>query len=399
MRILLINYEYPPIGAGAANATAYIARAMVRLGHQPVVLTAAYADLPGRSEQDGIEVIRVRARRTRADRSNLFEMATFVASAAVALPGVIRSRKPDGAIVFFSMPCGPLGLLGRWFANLPYVVSLRGGDVPGTEPNLARVYTVLGPLRRLVMRKALAVVANSSGLKEMSEAADSIGVLVIPNGVDTDYFRVSATGSARPFTFLFVGRFQKQKNLQLLLNAVAVLRSRADQRFRVILVGDGPLRQQLERTATELELGDVVSWHGWCRKQELLTRYQEADCFLNPSEYEGMPNTVLEAMACGLPVVASSVPGNDAVVVPHETGLLFESGSSADLVAAMAWMLGDPARARALGQAGRHRVELEFSWLNVAESYVGLLGGHAAGTADGDQAAEKRREPFGSTAR
>ena len=399
MRVLLINYEYPPIGAGAANATAYIARAMARLGHHPVVLTAAYADLPRRSEEDGIEVLRVAARRARADRSNLFEMATFVASAALALPSVIRSRKPDGAIVFFSMPCGPLGLLGRWFANLPYVVSLRGGDVPGTEPGLSRVYTLLGPIRRLVLRKALAVVANSSGLKELSEAADPVGVLVIPNGVDTEHFRVSATDSVRPFTFLFVGRFQKQKNLPLLLNAIAALRCQTDQRFRVVLVGDGPLRELLETTAAELGLGDVVSWHGWCRKQELLTRYQEADCFLNPSEYEGMPNTVLEAMACGLPVIASAVPGNDAVVSPHETGLLFESGSSGELVAAMSWMLGDPARARALGHAGRKRVEREFSWPRVAEGYVGLLAGRATGAEGQDQVTKGPPDPLESTAR
>jgi len=378
MRLLLVNYEYPPIGAGAANATAHIARALVTLGHRPIVLTAAYDSLPARDDVDGILVIRVPAKRARADRSNLFEMATYVASAALALPGVIRTEKPDAAIVFFSMPCGPLGLLARWLADIPYVVSLRGGDVPGTEPGLNFVYSLLAPMRRLVLRKAVAVVANSTGLKALSEAADPVEATVIPNGVDTDFFRPSSTRGDRPFTFLFVGRFQPQKNLPFLLQAAAALRREAVIPFRVVLVGDGPMRSELKRQSSALGLEDVVLWHGWCSKEKLLTHYREADCFLNPSLYEGMPNTVLEAMACSMPVVASNVPGNNAVVLPGETGFLFELSDLPQFVTMMCRLLAEPTMACTMGDTARTRVATDFSWKNVAQRYLGLLAGTGA---------------------
>src|SRR5688572_5706760 len=138
MRLLMINYEYPPIGAGAATATAEMARAAVALGHEVTVLTSAFGDNHGWREDLGVRLYRVNSGRARSDQSSMREMASFVLLAALALPGVVRRARPQGCIVFFSMPCGPLGLLFAWLARAPYIVSLRGGDVPGTEPQLDR---------------------------------------------------------------------------------------------------------------------------------------------------------------------------------------------------------------------------------------------------------------------
>ena len=148
--------------------------------------------------------------------------------------------------------------------------------------------------------------------------------------------------------------------------------------FRVVLVGDGPLRAELQQRSADCGLADIVTWCGWCSKEQLLVHYHAADCFVNPSLYEGMPNTVLEAMACGLPVLASNVPGNDAVVWPGETGFLFPLGDNARLVAAMLRLLGDPAMVRNMGDAARSRVGTDFSWKNVAQRYVELIAGPRA---------------------
>jgi len=92
MRFLLVNNEYPPVGAGAANATAHIARALVALGHRPIVLTAAYDALRARSDVDAVKVIRVPAKRARADQCNLFEMATYIAGRERAVSQFSRDR-------------------------------------------------------------------------------------------------------------------------------------------------------------------------------------------------------------------------------------------------------------------------------------------------------------------
>ncbi|MCA1481944.1 hypothetical protein I6F37_44210, partial [Bradyrhizobium sp. NBAIM08] len=99
------------------------------------------------------------------------------------------------------------------------VVSLRGGDVPGTERSLERVHRWLRPVRRMVLAKARAVVANSPGLAQLSMRADPIAVQVIANGVDLETFSPAGSPRAGEFRFLFVGRLNEQKNVGMLLEA------------------------------------------------------------------------------------------------------------------------------------------------------------------------------------
>jgi len=172
MRFLLVNYEYPPVGAGAATASQAIARALVDLGHDAVVLTGKYKGLAATAQDDGVTVRRVPSFRRALDHSGLFEMASFVLSAMVTVPALVRRHKIQAIIAFFSLPCGPIGLFARWRCGVPYLVSLRGGDVPGTEPSLQMVQRLLTPLRRAVLKNSVAIVANSDGLREMAEAAD-----------------------------------------------------------------------------------------------------------------------------------------------------------------------------------------------------------------------------------
>src|SRR5205085_88020 len=156
MRILLINFEYPPIGGGAATATAELARAATVLGHQVTVLTSGFGEMSGWAQEEGIKVCRVRSRRERPDRTSVREMASFVSRAALVMPSVIRLSRAESCIAFFSMPCGPLGLLFRLLSRQPYAVSIRGGDVPGNELQLARMHRLLKAIRRMALRKAMA---------------------------------------------------------------------------------------------------------------------------------------------------------------------------------------------------------------------------------------------------
>ena len=110
MNLVLVNYEYPPLGGGAGNATACIAHALARQGHAVSVVTGAYGDLQGIEHGNkDLRVIRLPCRRTRIDRSNYGEMLSFVIAAARVLPSIAREHRADGMIVFFSLPCGPLG--------------------------------------------------------------------------------------------------------------------------------------------------------------------------------------------------------------------------------------------------------------------------------------------------
>lgn len=370
MRILLINYEYPPVGGGGATATRAIAQSLCRAGHQVVVMTGRFGNLAHEQGEDGVVVHRIPSVRNKLDRSNIMEMFSFLVSGLFALPRIVRRHRIEGAIAFFSFPSGPIAWLDRILFRIPYVVSLRGGDVPGTEKSLGWIHRLLTPLRRAVVENAEAVVANSEGLQKLAEEADGRRVFLIPNAVDTKFFAPSplpVEGDA--LQILFVGRLQKQKNLAFLMQQLA---RRGAGSFCLHLVGDGPEMGVLKTLARDLKIDSSIVWHGWMPREELRARYWQADCLVNPSLYEGLPNAVLEAMACGVPVVASNVFGNYALVQNGSSGFLFDLNRPDDLLDALSRLV-DPDLRTAMSGAARRRA-LEFgSWDDVARQYVELF--------------------------
>jgi glycosyltransferase involved in cell wall biosynthesis len=371
MRLLLINYEYPPVGGGAATATAALAREFVRLGHKVVILTGRFRDLPAVSEEDGVRICRVRCLRQRIDRSGLLEMSSFLAAGLCSLPGLIKAHEIEAAIAFFSLPSGPIALFGRWMKGIPYIVSLRGGDVPGNESSLHVIHRMLAPFRRRVLQKSLAIVANSTGLQKLAEAADRFPVRVIRSGVDCDYFTPAKIGRPNEdnvLRILFAGRLHAQKNLHVVLQQLTRLPAHT---FEFHVVGDGPLKEGLTQRASALGLSGAVTWHGWLSRAEMPGMYQSSDCLVNPSLYEGMSNAVLEAMACGLPVLASKVAGNEELVVHGENGFLFELADREGVSSCLIQMRDADLRRRMSEKARATAVRL--SWKSTALQYLDAL--------------------------
>ena len=376
MRILLINYEYPPIGGGAATATQALGSCFIELGHEVAVLTSGIGDHVGEKMENGARIIRLDIRRARNDRASIAEMLGFLWRGALTLPRVYRSSRPDFAIVFFAVPCGPLG----WFLNLrykvPYIVSLRGGDVPGFLPELDRFHSILAPIRRRCLRRAQSVVANSPSLVELAQQADGGSVTMIPNGVDTDRFSPRTDRTPRNiFRFIFVGRLTAQKRLALTLQTFKRLHDQCANResLHLSVVGDGPLRSELEHAAAQLGIAEYVQWHGWLARELLCELYRDADCLIHASSIEGMSNTVLEGMASGLPIISSDGPGNRDIVIDGENGLVFPVDNADAFLEAMVSVTSDKDLLERLGRASRSRALNYHSWRAAAQAYSSLM--------------------------
>jgi glycosyltransferase involved in cell wall biosynthesis len=376
MRILCINYEYPPLGGGAGNATAHIAKEMVLLGAEVQVLTSAFEGFARLEQVDGFTIRRIPTVRRHEEKCAAWEMAVFMVSACLYVPMLARTFKPDAVIAFFGIPSGPSAWLCKAIHGIPYVVSLRGGDVPGFQPyDLARMHTLTGPLIRFLWQRAGAVVPNSAGLAALAKSFEPrCDYSVIPNGADTILFSPRNTErKPGPVRLFCHGRVVYQKGLDVLLAALGLLPP--DLSWELHIAGDGPQRPELENQANILGIADRVFFKGWMRRPELTVVMREMDIFAFASRDEGMPNAVLEAMASGLPVVATRITGNEELVVPEKTGLLVSSESPDELAVALSRLIQNEALRSAMGRSGRQKVEEEYSWASVAARYLALCDG------------------------
>ncbi len=373
-RFLLINYEYPPVGGGGGNATQQIGRALVERGARVTVLTAAQGDLPRRENDRGVQVYRIWAARRHQDRCSIPEMLMFLAHASITAPGLARQVRADAALVFFSLPTGPVGWWLKRRLGLPYVVSLQGGDVPGfLADELAVYHRLTAPVITKVWRDASAVIANSNGLANLArQFAPDVEIGMIPAGADLRAVTPPTVPTLEgPLRFLFVGRLVSQKGLDVLFRALSFLKDRTD--WTLTIAGEGPLKDELARAAQGLRLSEYIVFRGWLERDHLPAVYEDADVFVLPSRDEGMPNAMLEAMAAGMPVIGSRVAGIEEVVIDGETGLLVEPEDADGLASALKTLIEDRDKTFALGQAARKRVEDHYSWTMAAEEYLTLL--------------------------
>jgi glycosyltransferase involved in cell wall biosynthesis len=370
-RVLLINYEFPPLGGGAGTATAGIAREMVGLGAEVMVLTSRFRDMPAREMRDGFTIVRVPVFRRRVDRANPLEMITFLVSAAFALLPLTRRWRPDVSIAFFTIPSGPVAWLLKVLRGVPYVVSLRGGDVPGFEwaPEARRYHKLTAPLLRWIWRRADAVVANSNGLRDLAkQSTPELPIQVIPNGVELPTPAPLHPSTSQPH-LLTMGRLTQQKGIDILFRAMTQLR---DLDFALDIGGDGPDRALLENMARELGIEDRVNFLGWVPRDRIAQTFHNASVFVLASRIEGMPNVVLEAMAYARPVICTRVFGADELVEDGVTGVQIDIENEAQLADALRRLITDAHARGRMGAAGRARVESLFTWRRSAKMYLDL---------------------------
>jgi glycosyltransferase involved in cell wall biosynthesis len=169
---------------------------------------------------------------------------------------------------------------------------------------------------------------------------------------------------------LFVGRLVHQKGLDLLLKALRDLR---ELHWELTIVGDGVLRDELQASLDHFNISERVHFVGWQRDEDLVRYYQQANLFILPSRHEGMPNVILEAMASGLPVIASNIPGNEELVLYETTGLLFPTEDVDSLRGALHTLIQDPGQRASLGEASRRRVVENYTWRRTAQGYMDIF--------------------------
>jgi glycosyltransferase involved in cell wall biosynthesis len=254
------------------------------------------------------------------------------------------------------------GTPAAWLASVGRVIHTRHSMGVNLTGRQARVVNVLARLADhfVCVSRDGAARARSAGL-----GANKVGL--VWNGIDLARFR--ATGPCADGPAVTVARVNPEKDVANLVRAAAQV-SHTDTAFRVEVAGDGPCLPEVRRLAEELHVADTVRFRGVVR--DIPSLLAGASLFVLPSLNEGISLTLLEAMAVGLPVVATRVGGTPEAVEDGVTGLLVPPGDSDALASAIRRLRADPALARRLGAAGRQRVERHFDVVRMVRAYEAL---------------------------
>jgi glycosyltransferase involved in cell wall biosynthesis len=241
-------------------------------------------------------------------------------------------------------------------------------------------------LNKLLSRASARVIAVSDDIREDLVKHDGIDpekVSVVRNGIDVHRVDTALTREqararlgVRDDELLIgcVGRLEEQKGHRFLLEACAALKDDLGERLRLLVVGDGRLRQDLEHQAATLGVGATVSFLG--TRHDVPEILRALDIYVMPSLWEGLSIAMLEAMAAGVAVVISDVSGVSQALGNNEHGIRVAPGNAAALVDAIRSLAGQPSRRRALGMSARERVKAEFS-INAMMSQLTSIYEHA----------------------
>ena len=376
----MLNYEFPPIGGGGGNAHFQLLREYANKDNLKVdVLTCAAR--PGLSRErfaENVTIYKVGIHKKDLHLWKRAEVIEWLIKAGTQYRNMLKRDSYNLAHAFFGFPTG--WLCYRSSKKLPYIISLRGSDVPGEHARLKLDYKVLGPVFCAIWRNAAALVACSQGLKERAlRFLPSVSIEVIPNGVDTERFHPADTNDKSDvLRLLTVGRLSVTKRVEILIDAVEILHKEG-RKMRLTIVGGGQLEGKLRDIVSSKGLGGIIGITGRVDAENMPQIYRRNDIYISASMQEGMSNAMLEAMASGLPIITTPCEGVEELIA--DNGILVEEPQAYSIADAVKRLAGDRKAYEQMAFAARKHAE-KFSWSSVAHRYTQLYNENFAKRAE-----------------
>ena len=362
MKILTLNYEYPPVGGGGATVTAQLCEHLAARGHQVDVVTMRHKNLPHEETVRGVRIIRTPSWRSRADICRTPEMATYLLGAKHTALALARENRYDIIHAHFIIPTGPLAAWLHKKTGIPYLITCHGSDVPGYNPDrFSLAHKLLMPTWKKLVRTAPALASPSRALADLMKShVPGLEVSIIPNGYEITAFDVSGP---KQNSILLCSRLLPRKGFQYVIEAVRDL----TLNWHVHIVGEGPHRPALEKRAEGSKT--PITFHGWLDREDpaFTELYETSAIFVFPSEMENFPTVLLEAASAGCAIITSTAGGCPEVV--GDAAVLVEPQNPDAIKNALLDLIDNPHKRQALADAAVKRVR-RFTWPAIADQYL-----------------------------
>ncbi len=375
IRLLSVCHGYPPYCGGAENAAAFITEHAAReAGITAMVVTSTIGGrLPRHAECNDVDIHRIPSYKRAWTRHTVLELGLFFLSGWLHSRKLYDALQPDYVLAHFTMPAGVLAAAWKRRFGTPYAVILQGSDVPGYQPSRFRLlHGVMRGVARKVWSSADHVFAVGRPLAALAGECWSGPIQVIPNGVSDAWFRPHDYQPRERLTILVVAQLIERKGIQYLLEALSLMQ--ADPSV-VHLCGTGPYQEALRKQADALGLADQVVFHGSVDADRIRELQDASDLFVLPSRQEGLPLSLLEAMAAGMPVVATPVGDIGRVLQHEQNGLIMAPGDIEALTEALQTLSDDESLREAYGKAARSAVE-SYRWSTIWGQYREVMFPH-----------------------
>jgi glycosyltransferase involved in cell wall biosynthesis len=348
--------------AETGGAQTYVASLLPALVAEFDVAVAAHGDgwLADAARRAGARYVPLRhLQRALAPREDLLGLVELIRLCRRERPQIVHAN---------SSKAGVLGRLAATAARVPVrLFTVHGWAFKAHRGRAARAYLWADRLMSPLTTTTICVAENERQAGLSARTCRRTKTVVIYNGVDLDRPRRPAAADVRPITVLSIGRLRAPKDFTTLVRAIAACEPGS---VRLQIAGDGPQQAELADEITRLGIADAVELLG--RRDDVQQLLGAADVFVLSSRSEGMPMSVLEAMAAGLPVIATAVGGVPEIVRDGETGTLVAPGDAGALGRAIAALARDPTLRQRLGAAGRRRAEREFGLAEFQRAHLEL---------------------------
>ncbi len=300
-RVLVLNYEFPPLGGGASPVSYELAKRLSESGDYDIdVVTMHYKGLLKYEEVNlNMRIHRVACLRSKKEMCYPWEQLTYLVTAYFKCRQLIKKQPYDINHTHFIIPTGVLSLVLKKQFGLPYVITSHGSDVLGYNKRFKKLYPLLIKPWKRVLDNAKTIITPSNFLKgeilKVYPEFNTKEIVVIPNGIDTSKF----TPQLKTKTIFSSGRLFPNKGFQYLIQAV----SDEDLGWEVHIAGDGPMRTELEEMAKKSKT--KVFLHGWLDNngKEYKDLLEQASIFVSASELESFGMVIAEAMNAGCALV------------------------------------------------------------------------------------------------